>query len=115
MKELINVPGLKSEDVVVIKKYTYGEQAKLSSKIAKVSVPDIKSGKTDTSVDTDIYAAQIYPLVYGIFKAPFIVPGSSEQQRVNAIEELDPDTGKFLSEEIKKLNNKELTSDAQKK
>lgn len=114
MKEIKNVPGLNPEDVVVIKKYTYGDQAKLGRKITKLSLNDIKQGKRGEQ-DSDIYAAMIYPLVYGIIKAPFFTPGFNEEKKVLAIEELSPETGKFLINEVKEYNNLGEGDDIQKK
>jgi len=114
MREIKNVPGLNPEDVVVIKKYTYGEQAKLSQKIARLSIDDIKAGKSGAS-EPDIYAAMIYPLVYGVVSAPFFNVGASEAQKVVAIENLEGDTGKFLMEEVKNYNGLDDGTTTQKK
>lgn len=114
MKEIKNVPGLNPEDKVVIKKYSYGEQAKLASKIAKVSLSSIRSGK-GLDGEPDLFAAQIYPLVYGIMKAPFFTHGMSESDKVAAIEALDGETGKHLIEAVREYNSMENNAELEKK
>lgn len=115
MKELKDIPGLKPEDVVVLKKYTYGDQSKLSAKITNVKMGNMKGSTSLENTEIDMWAAQIYPIVYGVAKAPFFAPGMSEEQKVQAIENLPKETGLFLLNAVKEYNEVGSPDDFQKK
>ena len=115
MKELTNVPGLKPEDVVVIRKYSYGGKTRLLQKftegigaedLKKLSLA-VKSGQVDEEefgAKVDKYNLRIYPIVFGILKAPFFKPGMSESEKISIVEELDDDTGTFIHAEVVEYN-----------
>jgi len=120
MKELKNVPGLKPEDVVVVKEYSYGEQALLASKVAKLSANKVMRMSSDQlekqmEQNYDLYAAQMYPLVFGVSKAPFFKEGMSIEQKLEVIFELPKKTGAFLLNEVKEINEVEVGPEHQKK
>ena len=116
MKELIQVPGLKPEEKVIIKKYSYGDQAKLAAKIAKINIKNMQAGlKAMPEAEPDLYAAKIYPLVYGVISAPFFPAGASELQKVKAVEGLEQETGEFLLQELNRHNGQVDVDEAQKK
>lgn len=104
MKEIRGIPGRDPNDVVVIKKYTYGDQSKLAQRLLGQGL-SIKGMKSTDETKIDAYAAKIFPLVYGIVKAPFFQVGMKESDKIKAIEELDPTTGEFLLKAVSEYNS----------
>ena len=90
MKELNNVPGLEHDKVVKIKKFTYGDKNKLSSKCVSINFQTQKP-------EFNLASYRTYVLVFGIVEAPF---GLS----VEDIDNLLPETGEYLFTEILNYN-----------
>ena len=91
MKELSNIPGLEPEKTVKIKKFTYGDKNKLSSKCVSIDF------KTKTP-HFDLALYRSYVLIFGITEAPF-------ELDIKGIEDLLSETGEYLFKEILDYNN----------
>jgi signal peptidase I len=119
--DLTNIPGLNPSDIVVIKKYSYGDKCKLASKVANISISkgmrmNQKQIEQELENKIDLWAMQIYPLVYGIETAPFLRPGMTETDKIQAVEHLPGETGAYLLEKVNELNNgQEIGIEEQKK
>lgn len=96
-KELREIPGLKKEDVVIIKKFNYGEVAELGEKAARIEVVRNKQ----MNVGVNIAAYKVFTLVYGISNAPFFSTGCDKEQ---LIKNLEKETGEYIFKEITKFN-----------
>ena len=123
-KELTNVPGLNPEDVVVIKKMSYGQSARLSDKMINLGVQaEVVRNKPKENLNANVkfYELKIYTLLYGLKSAPFYrldasSKDSAEVQKLKCIDELEKETGDFLFKEINNLNNSEaITDEVEKK
>lgn len=90
MKELNNIPGLEPDKVVKIKKFTYGDKNKLTSKCVSINFNTQKP-------DFDLASYRTYTLVYGILEAPFNI-------NLEGVENLLPETGEYLFSEILNYN-----------
>lgn len=98
-KELKNVPGMGSEDVVVIKKFTYGDKSFIAGKVTKV-----KPREKEPEINIDVEAARIYTIVRGVARASFFAGCKTTEDRVTVVENLDEETGAFLFKEIGDFN-----------
>lgn len=128
MKELTNIPGLKPEDVVVIRKYSYGGKTKITQAILKnIGKKEIEMFKQAQLVGKEIDESElmtkvpievmrILPLVHGILKAPFFNENISDSEKQKVIEnDLEDDTGSFLLKEIIAYNKREDQNEEAKK
>lgn len=93
--ELRNIPGLKPEDVVVIKKFTYGDKNRLTGKCVVINFKTQKP-------EFDVGEYRTYVLYYGIKSASFL---DVHTDKLKVIEELYPETGEFLFNKILEFNN----------
>lgn len=98
MKELMNIPGLDPLDIVTIKKFKYGDKAKLKS-LFSISIGQ----RNTTNVDVDLGEYQLKILELGIISAPFLKPGINIRDYL--MNELDGDVGDFLFDAISEYNN----------
>jgi len=128
MKELTNVPGLKPEEIVVIRKYSYGGKTKITQAILNnVGKKEIEMFKQSQLMGKDVDESElltkvpievmrIYPLIYGILKAPFFNDNISDVEKQKIIEnDLEDDTGSFLLKEIIAYNKREDQNEETKK
>ena len=110
MKTLSNIPGLKPEDEVVIKKFKYGDKAKIHSSCLDLK---ISPNSQKASVDFDMGEYKIIVLDRGIVKAPFITQIQSKRKFIE--NDMEDETGEFLFKEILEYNKMQDLSDVQKK
>ena len=119
-QELKGIPGLREDEVVIIRKYSYGDKCALMGKVAEVG---IEGGKEKAVLLTS--NLRLLGLAYGIKSAPFFPTeniqwdtiGLNEphiERRLPFIKALDAETGDYLFQEIVKFN-KSLTEEIKKK
>ena len=103
-RELMNVPGLNSEDKVVIKRLNFGQRNKLIGLSAKVKL--IKNSEEIGDMDIEKY--KLYSLVFGIKSASFykydVLEKDIEQRKIEAINNLEQETGEYIFSQISELN-----------
>lgn len=117
-KELTTVPGYENQ-VVVIKKYSYGDKSRLQGRSinTNISKEDLEKEDGDMNMEgtLDLASYRIYSLIYGIKSAPFFKPGMTEQEKLAVIDnDLTEDAGAFIYEEITKFNQSKLNVDLKK-
>ena len=102
-KELSNIPGLKPEEKVIIKKLGYGTLNKLRGKSAK---SDVNPNTKHVTMNLDLGEYMKWIIIYGVKQAPFFDRCRSDEDRERVIDndELEANTGQFLFTEIEKLN-----------
>jgi len=102
-KQLSNVPGMKPDDIVIIKKLGYGSLNKLRGKATKSNI-DVKNQGVNTEMDLGEYMKWI--MIYGVVKAPFFDNCRTNLDREVYIDDdkLSAETGQFLFQEIEKHN-----------
>jgi len=123
-KELKNIPGLKPEDVVVIRKLSYGEQSELIEKSVDADASGAMSGRAvkgqpQIKASISLGKFRVWLLVYGIrefrtenpqLKAWNLLaakPNSPEviSQKLTIINKLESETGAHLFEQLNGFNN----------
>jgi len=109
-KELTNVPGLKPEEKVIIKRLNYGEKQDLADKSATVSVVNGRE-----KVGISLGKTKMWIVLYSILEASFFKGALNEEQKYNVIRSLEQETGDFLFAEVHKLNGTELDEELKKK
>jgi len=102
-KEIIGVPGLKPDDKVVIKKFSYNDFAVLQGKLARVKM--FGQRNTDDS-DVNVEGGAIWMLVLGIKYAPFFEQDFTREQKEKVIraDSFDPKIGEYLFRAISEYN-----------
>ncbi len=108
-EELKEIPGLKPEDVVVIRKFDYGLKSDLSDKATEITLVNGRE-----SARLSLSSMKIYTLVYGIIKAPFFEGKTEEADKFNAVRGLDSETGDYIFERIGKFNKSKLDAELKK-
>jgi len=103
-KEIKNIPGLDSEEIVVIKKIGFGSLNKLRNKAA-VTNADVRTGGIQSTLNLGDYHK--YSLVYGIKEAKFFENCKTAEDKARVIDEdvIEAETGQFIYNEIQKFNN----------
>ncbi len=119
-KELKEVPGMEKDQIVIIRKFTYGDKCLLGDGIFDISVD---GGKQKVNIKTS--NLRFYTVVLGIKSAPFF-PGENIQwetiglnqlhidRRIEQLKRLQVETGDYLFKEVNKFNPS-LTDELKKK
>lgn len=112
--ELTKIPGLQSEDKVIIWKMNYGFRSDLQGEISSMSVEQ-KGGKMDAKATMDVRNLRILNLVFGILESPALgitIPKNlamgleqeEKDQRIGVVRNLEGDVGSFIFKKIIALN-----------
>jgi len=112
--ELKNVPGLGSEELVIIKKLGYGSLNTLRSKTTTANLNAV-NGSVAANIDLGEYMKWV--VVFGVKEADFFKSCRTFEDRAKYIEKdnLHAETGEYLFKEIQKLNNFDGVEDTKKK
>lgn len=113
-KELRNIPGLKEDDVFVIKKFSFKERLKLKQKSMRISLDPV-SGKQDGFID--LAELQKWTVIYGIKKCPLFAEDATEDVKEKALlkDSFPASAGEYLFQQINEFNNFADIKNLQKK